>query len=103
MTVDRDLRTQTRVTALPVDADGDPIEARELAQTQSVLVNAVDPGGVPSFTDGLAGAWDVLVTIGKVVILAAGAVIPFLWVPLLLWVLWWWRQRRRRSAPPPGA
>ncbi len=103
VTVDRDLRTQTRVTALPVDADGDPIEARELAQTQSVLVNAVDPGGVPSFTDGLAGAWDVLVTIGKVVILAAGAVIPFLWVPLLLWVLWWWRQRRRRSAPPPGA
>ncbi len=100
VSVDRDLRTQTRVTALPVDADGDPIEARELAQTQSLLVNTVDPGGVPSFTDGISGAWNVLVTIGKVVVLAAGAVIPFLWVPLLLWVLWWWRQRRRRSAPP---
>ncbi len=97
-TVDRDLRTQTRVTAVPVDADGDPIEARELAQTESLTVRAADPGGVPSFTDGLSGAWGAHTTIGKVAVLAAGAVIPFLWVPLLLWGLWWWR-RRRRSAP----
>ncbi len=101
VTVDRDLRTQTRVTAVPVDADGDPIEARELAQTQSLTIRAEDPGGVPSFTDGLSGAWDVLVTIGKVLVLAAGAVIPFLWVPVLLWLLvWWWRRRRHRSVQP---
>ncbi len=96
VTVERDLRTQTRVTAIPVDDEGNEIEAREVSSTQTLLLQAEDPGGVPSFSDGLSGAWSVLVTVGQVAVLVAGAVIPFLWVPLVLWLGWWWWSRRRR-------
>ncbi len=100
VTVERDLRTQTRVTAIPVDADGEEIEAREVAATQTILLQANDPGGVPSFTDGFSGAIDVLVTIGQVAVLVVGAVIPFLWIPVLLWLGWWWWRRRRPDRAP---
>ncbi len=107
--VERDLRTQTRVTALPVDQEGQEIEAREVAATRTLTLLAEDPGGVPGFSDGFQGALDVLATAGKVAVLVAGAVIPFLWIPLLLWLGWWWWRRRRPADRPvepaeePGA
>lgn len=49
---------------------------------------------LPGFMDGLTSAWDALQQFLGVIVLGAGAAIPFLWVPLLAAAVWWWRKRR---------
>lgn len=92
--VERNQRTQTRVSAVPVDQDGNRVEGREVASTVSMGIDAVDPGGLPGFQDGLKASWDALLAIGGLLILLAGALLPFIWVIPLLWLAWRWRQRR---------
>lgn len=96
VTPERDLRTQTTVTATAVDEDGNELGSRPVSQTESLFVNAVDPGGIPSFAEGLAASWDLLVKFGQAVVLVLGALIPFFWVPLLAYLVW----RMRRPAAP---
>lgn len=95
---ERNLRTQTQVTAIPVDEEGEELSGRPTASTVTMFVSAVDPGGVPTFTEGLEASWDLLVRLGQVVILLLGALIPFFWVPLVLWLVW-----RLRSRPAGNA
>jgi uncharacterized coiled-coil protein SlyX len=92
--VERYQRTQTRVSAIPVDQDGDRAEGREVASTVSMSIEALDPGGLPGFRDGLRASWDALLAIGGLLILLAGAILPFIWLIPLLWLGWRWRQRR---------
>ena len=97
---ERSLRTQTTVTAEPVSEEGEPLPGRLTARTITILIDAVDPGGIPSFTDGLQASWDVLVRLGQTLLLTVGALIPFIWVPVVLWLVW--RVRRTRSAQTPS-
>ena len=60
------------------------------------FVDAVDPGGIASFSDGLAASWNWLVSFGQVLLLLAGALLPFLWVPALVWIVWRLLRRPRR-------
>ena len=105
-TVERSLRTQARVSAVPVDQDGNRVEGREVASTSVMSITAEDPGGLPGFRDGLDASWNALQWIGGVVVLLAGAVLPFV-IPLVLWaalVLWIVRRRpekARAEAPTP--
>ena len=104
-TVERNTRTQTGVSATPIDQEGTPLESRSVGHNSSITLAAVDPGGLPGFTDGLSGAWNVLLWIGRLAILIAGIVVPFIWILGLigLWI-WWDRRRRARKAaplPPP--
>ncbi len=106
-TVERSLRTQTRVSAEPVDQDGNRVEGREVASTSVMGVMAEDPGGLPGFQDGLEASWSALQWIGGVIVLFAGAVLPFI-VPLaILAALVLWIVRRRgprepsKTATPP--
>ncbi len=104
VTVERTIRTQTRVTATPVDPDGNEIEARTVFNTSTLGVSAVDPGGLPGFGEGLSAAVDVLAWVGGVIVLSAGFLLPFL--PLLALAalaLWWWSRRRRSREPSPAA
>ena len=80
---ERSLRTQTTVTATPVNEDGDVLSTRKVANTVTVFIQAVDPGGIPTFSEGLEASWDVLVNLGQVLILFAGALLPFFWVPIV--------------------
>lgn len=93
---ERNLRTQTTVTAQPVNEDGESVPGRPAASTVTIFIEAVDPGGNPGFGEGLETSWELLVGLGQVLVLVAGALIPFLWVPLVLWLLL--RMRRTRSA-----
>lgn len=93
--VPRSLRTRTTVTAQPVDEEGDPFPGRPTASTISILIEGVDPGGIPSFAEGLEGSWNVLVRLVQVLVLLTGALVPFFWVPLLVWLVW--RLRRPRT------
>ncbi|HEY5578132.1 MAG TPA: DUF4349 domain-containing protein [Acidimicrobiia bacterium] len=90
----RDLRTRTTVTATPVDEEGEAIPGRPASSTVSLFIDAVDPSGIPTFREGLETSWDLLLQLGQLIVLFAGALIPFVWVPLLVWFGWrLWRTR----------
>jgi hypothetical protein len=92
VTPERDLRTQTTVTAQAIDEEGNEIGSRPVSRTETFFVNTVDPGGIPTFAEGLQASWELLVRFGQTVVLVLGALIPFFWVPLLAWLVW--RMRR---------
>ncbi|NNC93614.1 MAG: DUF4349 domain-containing protein [Acidimicrobiia bacterium] len=86
-TIERDLRTQTRVNATPVNQEGRPLVGRSVASTQTIFLNAVDPGGVPSFGEGFSASVAFLADAGRVLILGVGVILPFIWLlPLLIWL-----------------
>ena len=92
---ERDLRLQTTVTAQPVSEDGNPLSARAESRTVSTFISAVDPGGIPTFAEGVAASWDLLVNLGQGALLVFGALIPFLWLPLAAFLAWRYLGRRR--------
>ncbi len=103
---ERSFRSQTRVTAAPVNADGEVLENRRVSSTSAVFVEAVDPGGLPGFGDGLSAGLDFLRNVGGLAVLALGTAIPFLWVPVVAWLAIRWRRRRATASqdePPPDA
>ena len=93
ITADRSWRTQTNVTALPVDDDGTPREGRSVANTTTIFISAVDPGGVPGFTEGLERSLELLVLFFRFLVYLVAAALPFFWIPLGIW----WLLRRRRA------
>jgi hypothetical protein len=93
---DRSWRTQTNVTALPVDEEGNVRQGRSVANTATMSISAVDPGGVPGFAQGLERSIDVLVTLGQLIVYLVAAVIPFFWIPLGIW--WWLRRSSRKTS-----
>jgi uncharacterized coiled-coil protein SlyX len=102
ITVERNLRAQTRVSAEPVDQDGNRVEGREVASTVAMGITAVDPGGLPGFQDGLDASWIALQWIGGVLILLTGAILPLIIPLLVLAGLWFWIVRRRPEKEPVG-
>lgn len=95
----RSLRTQTRATAAPINADGEELENRRVSSTSSVFIEAIDPGGLPGFGDGISASVDVVRQVGGIAVLSLGFIIPLLWVPLLAWLLIRWRRNRRPEQP----
>lgn len=94
---DRDLRTRTTVTATPVDDEGGPLPGTA-STTVSFFVDSIDPGGIPSFAEGLEASWELLVDLGSLLLLVAGAALPFLWVPVLVVVaLRMWRRNGKTA------
>jgi hypothetical protein len=102
--VERNLRTRTRVSAQPVDQDGNRLEGREVADTVTMSIDSIDPGGLPGFRDGLEASWNALLAIGGLLLLIGAAALPFIWVIPLAWLAWLWTRRRgRRATATPGA
>ena len=111
--VERTLRTQTRVTATPLTEEGTAIEGRTVSNTSTITLGAEDPGGIPSFGEGLERSWEALVNLAKLLILGIGIAIPFVWVLGLIWLYLRWRRKRdaeraaaaeaaRAAIPPPA-
>ncbi len=98
---DRSYRTQTTVTATPIDEGGNPLPRRSVSTTAAIFIEAVDPGGIPTFGEGLQASWELLVSLAQLLVLAAGVLVPFVWVPLVLWLLW--RLLSGRSPAPSRA
>ena len=94
VTLNRSLRTQTRISAVPVNEDGQRVEAREVVSSRSIFLEARDPGGLPGFDDGVERSWDFLKDLGGVVVLVAGLLLPFIWVVALYFIYRVWRRRR---------
>jgi len=98
--VERNLRSQTRVNAVPVDQEGNRVEGREVASTVTMTIESVDPGGLPGFQDGLDASWEVLLWIGGLFVLAAGLLPLIIFAALVLWAWMWW-SRRQAAKPKP--
>ena len=97
ITADRSWRTQTNVTALPVDDEGAVREGRSVANTATISISAVDPGGVPGFGEGLERSFELLVMLVQFGVYLVAAAIPFFWIPL---GIWWLFRRRNQSTEP---
>ncbi len=103
VTVERTLQGRTRVTAVPVDADGEPIEARPVNAAGGIVVSAIVPDTPPGFGDGLAGSLDVLGRVWQWLVVAAGALLPFLGIAAVGAAGWWLlRPARRRASVVDG-
>lgn len=100
MTPSRDLRTRTTVTSQPVDENGEPVPGRPASATVGMFIGAEDSGGIPTFSDGLETSWNLLTSLGQVLVLLAGALLPFIWIPVVAWI--GWRYLRRRTTDEPG-
>ncbi len=101
--VDRDIRTRTRVTAEPVKEEtGEVITGRTVSRTETSFIFAEDPGGLPGFRDGLSASWEFLQDLGGLVVLAAGGILPFVWLLALAALYVWLRRRRKAQAGDSG-
>jgi hypothetical protein len=114
---ERRTRTQTRITATAVDQDGNPVAGRTISNTSSLIIDVVDPGGLPGFSDGLDSGWELLQITWSAGNVLVGFIIGL--APILVLIagfLFWRRQKRRDSGahaagsdptsvppPPPGA
>jgi hypothetical protein len=78
---DRDVRSAPRVTAEPVDADGEPL-GDPVSATSTARVTIDDDG--PGFLDALRGSARALLTVLGVLAIVVAVSVPFLWVPLLV-------------------
>lgn len=98
---ERDLRTQSRVGATPLNQEGEPLSGRTVASTATISISALDPGGVPGFSEGLSASLGFLADAGRVLILSLGVALPFLWLaPLVAWLYVRWRRRDRALVDP---
>jgi hypothetical protein len=99
---ERDLRTQTRVSADPVNQEGVTLTGRSVAATATIFIDAVDPGGIAGFSDGLGASLRFLANLGRVLILGAGVALPFVWlIPLVGWLYLRWRRRESTTVTAP--
>ena len=96
-------RTDPVVTATAVDDDGEPLRIGVETEIEYFSLEVIEDTSLPGFGDALASAWGALQTGFGVVVMVAGAAVPFLWVPILLAAGYWWTRRRRTppAAPPP--
>jgi hypothetical protein len=97
ITPERRTRTQTRITATAVDQDGNPVAGRTVSNTSSLIIDVVDPGGLPGFSDGLDNGWELLQITWSAVNVMVGFLIGL--TPILALVLGFlfWRRRKTRS------
>lgn len=102
MEVPKDVRPQPRVTTTPVDTAGEPIPGKTATDRASYFFDAVDPGGVPSFVEGLSASVGFLARMGRVALLLLAVVLPFLWIVPVAWMAWQLRRRRPVGRPLDG-
>ena len=95
-TADPDQFTSPDVNVTALDPDGEPLRIQVEVEIEDAFLRIARDNSLPGFTDGLTAAWDAMQQVFGVVVLGAGAAIPFLWVPLAAAGVWLW-QRRRKS------
>ena len=85
------------VTATAVDADGTPLRVSIDVVTDLGSLTVVRDTSLPGFSDALNSSWHGLQRVFGVIVVAGGAVIPFLWLPVLLILAALWIGRRSRK------
>lgn len=91
---DPDQFTAPNVDVTALDEDGERIRIQVEIEIDEVFLRIARDTSLPGFMDGLTAAWTAVQQFLGVIVLGAGAAIPFLWIPLLAAAVWWWRRRR---------
>ena len=102
------------VSAVPFDSEGERLRVNtEFVNLETYRLSFIENDALPGFTDALSGSWDVFKTVIGVIVVVAGAIVPFIWIPILVVAgrLWWVRRdkvkyeayvaEREGSAPLP--
>jgi len=92
---DPDQFTSPDVSVTALDEDGEPLRIQVQVEIEDAFLRIARDNSLPGFTDGLEAAWEAMQQVFGVVVLGAGAAIPFLWVPLAAGGVWLWRKRRQ--------
>ena len=91
---DPDQFTAPDIDVTALDSDGESTRVQVEVEIDEVFLRIARDTSMPGFTDGLTAAWEAVQQFLGVIVLGAGAAIPFLWVPLLFAAAWLWRKRR---------
>ena len=89
------------VTASAVDADGTALRVAVATTTDLGSLSVERDTSLPGFTDALKASWHGVQRVFGVAVVIAGAIVPFLWLPLLLGLLAIWLRRRTTKAAKP--
>ena len=90
-----DNRPAPRLRAVPLDADGEPVRTQIQVTMQNLELSVDEDTSLPGFVTALKAGWGALAFLGSLVLLFAGALIPFVWlVPLCYFAARWLRKRR---------
>lgn len=95
--------SQVNVRADAAGFDGQPLRVGvAFVQVDDALVQFVEDDSLPGFTDVLGDSWDFFTTVVAVIVLVIAAMIPFVWIPVVAWLIyrWWLRRKEARAAPP---
>jgi len=102
VTVDRNLRTASRITATPINADGEKVEGRDVSNTSTHFIEVRDAEGLPGFADGVSATWDFLQRVWGVLVLLAGLLLPVIPIAAVVFGIWRWRRARDETALTRG-
>lgn len=94
------------MSAIAVDAEGEPLRVEIATESSALTLEVVADDSLPGFGDALSAAWDLLQRLFGIVVVTAGFVVPFLWVPVIALAAWYVLRRRGRQGgdvPPPAA
>lgn len=81
------------VTATALTDSGNPTRRQVSVETEGLQLTVVNDNSLPGFTDAMGAAWAALQQVLGVVVVAAGALVPFLWVPIIALAILWWRRK----------
>jgi len=96
----RDGRAQA--TANSVSEDGADLLLGRTAGRDDLDLNIEQDTSLPGFLDGLSTGWSAMLAFIGVAVLAAGFVLPFIWVIPALWFgRRWLKKRKAANMPPP--
>jgi hypothetical protein len=88
------------VDATAVDDVGEPIRVAVEVEVEHLSLDVTEDTSLPGFVEALKSGWAALQRGWGVVVVVAGAIIPWLWAPVLLGLAYWWLRRRSgRRAP----
>ncbi len=94
----RGLGINLEVEAVPVDSSGAPLQ--EVSASAWVYVDVDPDESLPGFRDSISDGAGFLRSLGGVVLVVIGVLIPFLPFVAVIAALIWWRRRRRGGARP---
>ncbi|MDH3705949.1 MAG: DUF4349 domain-containing protein [Acidimicrobiia bacterium] len=95
---DADHVLDSTVRAVPVDEDGNRLGLGARRQTATAELDVAPDDSLPGFTDALKRSGELLAFVGQILIVVAGALLPF--VPFIAAgaALTWWLRRRDNPA-----
>ncbi len=87
-----------RASAIAVDANGVELGLGTVEATASGRLDVDQELTLPGVGTAFSTGWNALVVAVNVAVLGLALVVPFLWIPFAIWLVWWWRRRRSEVA-----